>query len=166
VQTGPRFTHRFQPSVCIRLYNKIFQGQAEVIRNNEDENFRSIRRGEAPIVRWKWVIVMGMGRGKNSWQVEGTVHPVSKLYTGVLLPFQPLPVMSQSFHKVRLVLKGSNQSNLTEENILLGYCSKVRFATSHGMCARHSECRQQPWNVRGEVCATGTAKNSDWPPSD
>jgi hypothetical protein len=95
---------------------------------------------------------MGMGRGTTSWQVEGTVHPVSKLCTGVLLPFQPLSVMSESFHEVRLILKGSNQSNLTEENVLLGYCSKLRFATPHGMCARHSECRQQPPSVRGEVC--------------
>jgi hypothetical protein len=40
VHTGPRFAHSFQPSVCIRLCNKIVQAKAEVIQNHEKDKVK------------------------------------------------------------------------------------------------------------------------------
>jgi hypothetical protein len=48
-----RDLHGFQPSLCIRFYNKICRQQAEVIQNHENEHVRSIGLCEARYKKYK-----------------------------------------------------------------------------------------------------------------
>jgi hypothetical protein len=56
---GTRFSHGFQPSVCIRLYNKLFRQQAEDIQNHDNECVRSIGQGEARHRKYKRLKLCG-----------------------------------------------------------------------------------------------------------
>jgi hypothetical protein len=48
--TGPRLAHSFQPSVCIRLYNKIIQATSiSQKKNHENVQVRGTGQGEARI---------------------------------------------------------------------------------------------------------------------
>jgi hypothetical protein len=47
VHTGPRFAQDFQPSVCIRLYNKIVRQQAEIVQNHKNKHALGIGQGKA-----------------------------------------------------------------------------------------------------------------------
>jgi hypothetical protein len=53
VHIGSRFSHGFQRSVYIRLYNTTVQPQAEVILNHETEHVRGIGQGEARHRKYK-----------------------------------------------------------------------------------------------------------------
>jgi hypothetical protein len=55
VHTGPRFVHGFQPSLCIRLYNR----QAYVIQNHKNEHVRGIGQGEATYRKYKGLNLRG-----------------------------------------------------------------------------------------------------------
>jgi hypothetical protein len=53
VHTGSRFTHSFQNSLRIRLYNKIMQAKTEIIQNHNNENVHNIGQGEARQRKYK-----------------------------------------------------------------------------------------------------------------
>jgi 16S rRNA G966 N2-methylase RsmD len=51
--TDPPFAHGLQPSVCIRLYNRIVRQQAKVIHNHLSEIFAAQDKGKTDIAAVK-----------------------------------------------------------------------------------------------------------------
>jgi hypothetical protein len=60
--TPVRDLHTAQPSVCIRLYNKIMQATSRNMQNHENEHVRSIGQGEAGHRKYRR-LKLGGGQG-------------------------------------------------------------------------------------------------------